>query len=736
MDIYGRYLEGVKELLQIVTPNDDYLPILTLQGRLAQAIADQRQFGTTDNTRAEIAKVITELERICLLHCNQSFYNLCGLNDLAMPTIPKIRHNLPQIDFGSFVGRQAEIDQIHRILRPYPYSQHALITIDGIGGIGKSALALDIAYYYLNDYNLLPKEERFDALIWTSAKKSILTADGIKSRYQVLQTIPEIFTAIAVTLNRGGILKSQLEEQIELVRNALTQSRILLILDNLETVDDEDVLSFLRELPAPTKAIVTTRHRIDVAYPIRLREMLWDEGYLLINNECSKKGANLSDDQKKQLYIRAGGVPLAMVWSIAQIGYGFSPDSVILRLASHDSDIARFCFEEIIQGLQKHPPYALLLALSLFSKDADRETLGRVVDYDNLLRDDGLAELEKLSLVNKTHSRFSLLPLTKSYVSQKLKSDPERHKTYWRRLADYYIEWSEREDRMVAGHSVESFDEWRYERENFLTVTDQAYAMDEFRTFLQLILTASYFQFTLGFWEERNRYAHMGIEIAQNIGDMNSYARLVHDIAYVYYMEDDYENATKLSTESQRIFRTLDDSWHLGSSLRLSGMIEFKLGNIEKAKQDLNEDLNIMTQIGSDRGRVIACNGLAEIAIAEKDFDLAYKLILDSIKVSENEAHFDSLSHCYAILGSLFEAQEKLDLAEENYRASLGYEERMQRPPYQAMRMLSLASVLLKVDRTFEAHELAEHACGLAEQVGMPSEINKAHLILDLIHSS
>ena len=33
------------------------------------------------------------------------------------------------------------------------------------------------------------------------------------------------------------------------------------------------VLGFVRELPDPTKAIVTTRHRIDVAYPVRLLGM-------------------------------------------------------------------------------------------------------------------------------------------------------------------------------------------------------------------------------------------------------------------------------------------------------------------------------------------------------------------------------------------------------------------------------------------------------------------------------
>ena len=79
-------------------------------------------------------------------------------------------------------------------------------------------------------------------------------------------------------MERQEITKAGTDEQIETVRNALTKQRTLLVVDNLETVDDENVITFLIELPAPTKAIVTTRHRLDVAYPIRLKGMDENDG--------------------------------------------------------------------------------------------------------------------------------------------------------------------------------------------------------------------------------------------------------------------------------------------------------------------------------------------------------------------------------------------------------------------------------------------------------------------------
>jgi LuxR family glucitol operon transcriptional activator len=655
----------------------------------------------------------------------------------GMSQKPLVLHNLPNAEYGQFIGRERELTKIHEILRPYPHSQHSIVTIDGIGGIGKSTLALETAYYYLRNAALLREEDRFDAIIWTSAKMTILTADGIKARHQSFRTLSDIYSAIAITLQREDIIRANAKDQAETVRNALTKQRTLIIIDNFETIDDESIISFLQELPAPTKAIVTTRHRVDVAYPIRLTEMSWEDTKDLITQECKKKNVVLDENESQKLFKRTGGIPLAIVWSIAQVGVGHSIESVLQRLGNPKNDVTLFCFDEIFQTLKDTPAFHLLLAMSLFEKDSDRRAIGEVTKIPELDLDEGITKLEKLSLVNRSRGdrpgvqlRFSLLPLTKSYVTDKFQSFPDLYKEYWTNLAKYYVRWSEEKDSLVAGRSIESFNEWRYERENFLTIIDQAYVRQEYQLFLDLILTASYFQFALGYWEERNRYAQMGITVAQNIGDKNSYARLVHDMAYMSHTEGDLDTAERLCSDAQTVFRSLDDRWHLGSSLRLSGTIAFKRGDLEKAKRDLNEDAEIMKQIHSERGLCIAYNTLASIAIDEMDFEEAESLLRYSIESSKEEQHFDGISHALSTMGKLYRAKGNLDLAETYYRESLDYEERMERPPYKAMRMVKLAAILLETNKKPEAFALATAAQEIAERVGMKKVMDEARAIL------
>jgi transcriptional regulator with XRE-family HTH domain len=353
-----------------------------------------------------------------------------------------LQHNLPQRNYQNFFGRQEELQKLKTLLLPYPRSRHFLTAIDGIGGVGKSALALELAYYYRDNHASLPPEERFDTILWVSAKRTLLSANGIQQRPQAFSNLMDLYLELEAVMELSVELQTDLDQHRRLVEHALSGIHTLLIIDNLETVDDEALLTFLRELPEPTKAIVTTRYRIDIAYAIRLSGLPYKDALELASLEAELKGVELSSSSIDALYRRTGGIPLALVWSIGLMSLGYGVESVVRRLGHHHSDIARFCFEEAVAHIRDSDAYYLLLALALFDNGARRYIVGDVAGLadDEIRRDDGLAELLQLSLVNQESDRFSLLPLTRSYILDDLAQQPILEEQLRERWGKYLTE--------------------------------------------------------------------------------------------------------------------------------------------------------------------------------------------------------------------------------------------------------------------------------------------------------
>ena len=545
---------------------------------------------------------------------------------VAAPPGPKIYHNLPQPDYGHFIGREEELAQILRILRPYPHSQMHLVTIDGVGGVGKTALALEVAQRYLRDATQFAPDERFEAIIWTSAKQTILRAEGIMRRRQVLRTLDDIYTAIAVALEREDITRARLEEQAEVVRNALIQQRTLLIVDNLETVDDETVITFLRELPAPTKAIVTTRHRIDVAYPVRLVGMTWDEAQVLISQEGHKKDIHLSAGEAHRLYERTGGVPLALVWSIGLMGLGYSVESVLRRLGEPQSDIIRFCFETALSRIQHQPAHHLLMALALFPNDASRETVGHITDLPELDRDDGLVMLEQLSLVNHKGNRFSLLPVTKVLATDELNRQEGLMQTYGQRWVAHLIELLAKPTHALEAEYL--FISWNQallsEGKNILAALEWAYEYGHADDIFNLTWMTSDFLDVQGEWNLLQRLCQRALDLARTLRRPLEIARFVHTLGWYAEQRGDYQTAITAFQEGLDRYQEIDNLEGQAMILqRLSSPIR-KLGDFAKAKQLLDEARALAESLGREDLVALVDTNEGKLARDQADWETSW----------------------------------------------------------------------------------------------------------------
>jgi tetratricopeptide (TPR) repeat protein len=622
---------------------------------------------------AEYQRVITDLEH--------------QLAD-ALP-----RHNLPPRDYERFVGRQPQLEEVRRLLLPYPKSRHHLVTIDGIGGIGKSALALETAYQARDSYASLPEAERFEAIVWVSAKRTYLTADGILEQRQAFRALDDLYTAIAQVLDYPAITRAPTEEQRAIVERVLAEQRTLLILDNLETVDDEELLIFLRLLPDPTKAIVTTRHRIDVAYPVRLLGMPQADALALIGQEAARKGVALEQAEQEQLFARTGGVPLAIVWSIGLMGLGGSAESVLRRLGSGQSDIARFCFDESVALIRGRDAHKLLLALALFASDASREALGIVAGLgeDEFGRDIGLEELLRLSLVNKDGERFSLLPLTKSFVQAKAENlsewmdgARERWIIYYDNFVERYSGWSEdwRGHDRVERELVNIFAVFetlvatlQYEGTNDRNQIISPISVPQAKLLLRLVDRVARTCRVRGHWSDCERIAQKARDIGKSI-DRGVVGWLDYTLARISFYRSNYKEAKSRALEMKAATQLTNDLRMSSRANLLLGLVEIQSGNFEEADELLSFALQQAQESGRSGGISNILAGIGELLKMKgslADAIIYYEKALDAARqrndIPKMAAHFLTLGRARQNMGDIraaqFSFEESLKLARE-----------------------------------------------------------------------
>ncbi|WPO42029.1 cold shock domain-containing protein [Tardiphaga sp. 42S5] len=334
-----------------------------------------------------------------------------------------VLHNLPSPDFDDtgFVGRSDQLARLKSAIK----GSFPIITILGDGGLGKTSLALKALYDLLDE-----PENQFDAIIWTTAKTTVLTADAIVEIEDSIKDSIGIFAAASAVLEPVSN-----QDPMGNLRRWLAAFKILLVIDNLETILDERIRRFAAEIPPGSKILFTTRVGLGAYdFPIEIHQLSEREGVDYYRRICDVYGLPELQEKKREFVLdtctRLNFSPLAIKWFAQAIRAGGSPSALL----ADPKLVLRFCVANVVDGLSAGSR-GVLDALIITGRPQTLSSLHYILSEELIVLSNSLRELRAANLITITPSQllggddfYLVKPLANFYMRNYFSPSLERQK--------------------------------------------------------------------------------------------------------------------------------------------------------------------------------------------------------------------------------------------------------------------------------------------------------------------
>ncbi len=685
---------------------ENWLSGRTLQPRRAEPLL-----------RVAVALRLTRQETDRLLHAaNQPKLNQLQQKGVALPrqlmtperradSLP--RHNLPAAT-TPFVGRQAARRELAALLAQ---PDVRLVTVGGLGGSGKTRLALETTRQLV---------ERFEHGVYFVPLDSAGDEAGF-------------WSTIRGALNVPGDPTGSTQD---LVENYLRNKELLLVLDDFEhLLPLAHVVRRLLEQTPRLTLLVTSRQALTLQaeHLYILDGLSWEEGvaspaYRLFIQTARRHVPDFAPSSAEieainQLCARVEGLPLALELTASWMNV-LSPTAVLHRL---DSDLLRSTVNTIDRAPRQKSLWHLFdYSWQMLSADEQEAAMRLAIlrgtflpEMAMALADRGPSLLQRLvqsSFVRRVDgNRLQIHPLVRQFLAEQAMETGLTRAMQEERFAEITLDWVAREcgllrETFEAIHYQRISAEWaHFERAWWLAVEQER--TDLLESCLEIL---HYFE-SRGTWSQ-------GIELFDETRHRLSYvsermqARLDEATAIMLLRLFDIQTAINLARRSLKTLEELgvaeDDM--AGTYARLvlhSARYVFIHRNFDdelatSIRQISNGRLDVLAGIASHIGYGIAAFGREEFAHALHHFH-------EILSTYGPDLYTVPVTRCF--MGLAYQALEQESSAREQFR--LGLEGGLQIGVYPAVVVATYELRLMESDDpTFE--QVKETIEGLALQLG------------------
>jgi predicted ATPase len=599
-----------------------------------------------------------------------------------------IPNNLPRAK-TSFIGRDPELVEVGQMLGQ---ANVRLITLLGPGGMGKTRLALQLAYGQLQEVHFV---------------------DGVY--FVALDTLTQseqIPLAIAQTL---GLNLQSKDEPLTVVKSAIGNKYMLLVLDNFEQLmDGVLMLSELLESCPNLTLLVTSRERLNLEEEfvltlqglplpkedsLSLAEAQYHDALKLFVQRAKRTRLDFKVTEETlpailQICQLVEGSPLGI--ELAAVWLRSLTPTDIVREISNNMDVLETSSRNIVGrhqslravfehswNLLKPKEQTTLAMLTVFVGGFTREAAALVTDATIPT----LTSLVDKSLVKLTpEGRYERHAVLYQFAHEKLLTDVALHQDVQRKHLTYFLTLAEDiAPKLVGAEQTLWLERVQSELDNFRAALAFAVEAEKTESGLRLALALSEFWLLRNFhegysqltevlslpiaeaeiplkikalnsvgkfassierYEEATKHHGEALTLAQKQSDNNGIAGAFLGLGELARLQGDYSAARGFLEQSLALYRTLNDKRNLARVLNNLGITFLYQGKPLETKPLYEEALHLHQALGDPQRIALSLSNLGAISEELEDFTTAEQYYQQSLDLARTigDKSFEAIS--------------------------------------------------------------------------------------------
>lgn len=612
------------------------------------------------------------------------------------------------------IGREAELRRLATWLAD-PTCR--IITLIGLGGVGKTRLALRAAR---------ENDARFLHGVCFAPLAAIETEDGLAAGLLVALDVPQS------DVDAGGQL-----------RRYLSDKELLLVLDTVEQIVEPCaalLAQLLKDAPA-VKFLLTSRERLNM----RAEWVMSVEGLVSAGKASPAEqlfqqaalralGSELdAGDAVTRICQQVQGLPLAIELAAplmrhmpaAEIEAVLARDIGLLTTTMRDVDprhrSLRAVFDQIWTRLPDLERNAFI-RLSVFRAGFTREAAEQVAQARASL----LAALcDKLLIRLNVEGRYDMHQMLQQYAAERLANEPAtRHQALDAHSRYYGRTLAKREAMLKGRHIQQAVRDLEVEFENLLGawmwLCEREPAPD-----VDALLAAQEGLFV--FLEIRSRFSAgeqlfaLAARVLANATSEKARAARANALfrqGWFCFRLGRFDEGNELVARAMAILTQMNARRDMAYPLLIQGANAYGLGHLQEAMRLFQASHDIYEEVGDTWGMAGVMNNMSQVAGDMKDHARAESLAQSGLSLSAQHGHLDLQGHVLHNLAEITRQQGRESDARDYLTRALALARETEQPLLTILVLNSLGDLEMKQRQFEQAAMQFDEAAGIARSIG------------------